>query len=231
MWPRLIAGVTSRRLQQQLAPIEFLAQLIEDEVQYRQDRALQRRIKVARFPVIKTLETFQWNWPKKINRLLVQQLFQLPFLESHGNVIFLGGVGLGKTHLATALAYQACLQGYSVLFTSAVDAVNTLIAAQAAGRLKPQLQLYLKPRVLVIDEMGYLPIDKVGADLLFQIISQRYERGSIVLTSNRPYKQWAEIFNRDATLSSALLDRLLHHAETVVIEGSSYRMKERSKSE
>jgi DNA replication protein DnaC len=118
-----------------------------------------------------------------------------------------------------------------VLFTSAIDAVNTLIAAQAAGRLKPQLQHYLKPRVLVIDEMGYLPIDKTGADLLFQIISQRYERGSIILTSNRPYKKWAEIFNNDATLTSALLDRLLHHAETVVIEGSSYRMKERAETE
>jgi DNA replication protein DnaC len=217
--------------QRQLAPLEFLAQLIDGEVHARQDRALQQRIKTARFPVLKTLETFQWNWPKKLNRMQVQQLFQLAFLQSHSNAIFLGGVGLGKTHLATALAYQACLQGHSVLFTSAIDAVNTLIAAQAAGRLKPQLQHYLKPRVLVIDEMGYLPIDKTGADLLFQIISQRYERGSIILTSNRPYKKWAEIFNHDATLTSALLDRLLHHAETVVIEGSSYRMKERTEAE
>jgi DNA replication protein DnaC len=217
--------------QRQLAPLDFLAQLIEGEVHARQDRALQQRIKTARFPVLKTLETFQWNWPKKMNRMQVQQLFQLAFLQSHSNAIFLGGVGLGKTHLATALAYQACLQGHSVLFTSAIDAINTLIAAQAAGRLKPQLQHYLKPRVLVIDEMGYLPIDKTGADLLFQIISQRYERGSIILTSNRPYKKWAEIFNNDATLTSALLDRLLHHAETVVIEGSSYRMKERTEAE
>ena len=210
--------ITQQAAQQQLAPLEFLAQLIDGEVQYRQDRALQRRIKAAHFPVMKTLETFQWNWPKKINRMQVQQLFQLRFLEDHNNVIFLGGVGLGKTHLASALAYQCCLQGHSVLFTSAVDAINTLIAAQASGRLKQELHKYLKPQVLAIDEMGYLPIDKIGADLLFQVISQRYERGSIILTSNRPYKKWAEIFNNDATLTSALLDRLLHHAQTIVFD-------------
>lgn len=136
---------------QQLAPLQFLAQLVEGEVQYRQDRALQRRIKAARFPVVKTFDAFQWNWPKKINRMQLQQLFQLQFLDTHSNVIFLGGVGLGKTHLASALAYQACLQGHSVLVTSAVDAVNTLLAAQACGRVKQQLHQYLKPRVLLID--------------------------------------------------------------------------------
>lgn len=213
--------------EQQWTPLEYLCPLIEGEVQRRQDRALQRRIQAARFPVLKTLDTFQWNWPNKLNRLQVQQLFQLHFLETHSHAIFLGGVGVGKTHLATALAYQCCLQGHSVFFTTAIDAVNTLIAAQATGRLKPALQKYLKPRVLCLDEIGYLPIDKTGADLLFQIVSQRYERGSMIITSNRPYKKWPEIFNNDATLTSALLDRLLHHAETILIEGTSYRMKER----
>jgi len=157
----------------------------------------------------------------------VQQLFRLQFLNDHTNVMFLGGVGLGKTHLATALAYTACLAGHSVLFTTAVDALNGLIAAQAVGRLKTELHRYLKPRLLCLDEVGYLPIDKTGADLLFQIISHRYEHGSMIITSNRPYKKWAEIFNHDSTLTSALLDRLLHHAETVPIEGFSYRMKDR----
>ena len=151
--------------QQQLAPLEFLAQLIDGEVQHRQDRARQRRLKAARFPVIKTLESFQWQWPSTLNRMQVQQLFQMRFVDNHTNVIFLGGVGLGKTHLATALAYQCCLQGHSVLFTSAIDAVNTLSAAQAVGRLKLELQKYLKPRVLLIDEMGYLPIDKAGVHI------------------------------------------------------------------
>ena len=139
--------------------------------------------------------------------------------------MFIGGVGLGKTHLATALGFAACHQGHSVLFASTVDVINTLAGAQATGRLKLELRKYIRPRILILDEIGYLPIDKTGADLLFQIISQRYERGSTILTTNRVYKKWPEIFNNDSTLTSAVLDRLLHHAETVTIEGKSFRMK------
>ena len=128
--------------------------------------------------------------------------------------------------MAIALAHTACLQGVTTLFTSAVDIVNSLAAAQATGGIKQEMAKLLKPALLCIDELGYLPIDKFGADGLFQVISQRYERGSTIITSNRAFKQWAEIFNNDSTLTSALLDRLLHHAETVVIEGSSYRMRE-----
>jgi DNA replication protein DnaC len=204
----------------------YLAQLTEAEVNLRRDRSTKRRIKLALFPVIKTLDSFDWNWPKKINRLHVQELFRLNFIESKGNVIFLGGVGLGKTHLSTALAYQACLKGYSALYASAIDIINTLSAAQRTDRLKLEMKKYLKPSVLFIDELGYLPVDKKGADLLFQVISQRYERGSIILTTNKQFKKWPEIFNNDSTLTSAVLDRLLHHAETVVIEGPSCRMKD-----
>ena len=210
--------------------VQYLAGLVEGEALERRQRSIQRRIRQARFPVVKTLEPFQWTWPQKINRLQVQNLFRLRFIEDKANVIFLGGVGLGKTHLATALGYAACQKGHSVLFATAVDLINTLAAAQRAGRLKPALGRYLRPAVLVLDELGYLPIDKTGADLLFQIISQRYERGSIVMTSNRVFKKWPEIFNNDSTLTSALLDRLLHHAETVLIEGKSYRMKDRIES-
>ena len=135
-------------------------------------------------------------------------------------------MGLGKTHLATALGYTACLQGYSVLFTSAIDVINTLAAAKSAGRLKAELKKYTKPALLILDELGYLPIDKAGADLLFQVISRRYEQGSIVLTSNRAFKEWPKIFNNDSTLTAAILDRLLHHAETIIIEGKSFRMKD-----
>ncbi|MGO8928005.1 MAG: IS21-like element helper ATPase IstB [Limisphaerales bacterium] len=180
----------------------------------------------ARFPCIKTLDQFDWNWPKKINRTQVQNLFRLAFLPEKANVVFMGGVGLGKSHLASALGYAACLAGHSVLFTTAVDIINTLTAAKAAYRLKAELKRLLAPRILCVDEVGYLPIDKTGADLLFQVISQRYERGSIVLTTNQPYKHWAKIFNNDSTLTSAVLDRLLHHADTVVIEGKSFRMKD-----
>ena len=210
--------------------IQYLEHLALGEANARLDRSIQRKIRLARFPVIKTLEQFQWSWPKKINRIAVQNLFRLKFLEDQANVILLGGVGLGKTHLATALGYQACLKGHSVLFATAVDTINSLAAAQAANRLKAELKKYLSPSVLVLDELGYLPVDKRGADLLFQIISQRYERGSIILTSNRAFKNWPEIFNNDSTLTSAILDRLLHHAETILIEGKSYRMKDQIES-
>ena len=136
----------------------------------------------------------------------------------------------GKTHLATALGYAACLQGSSVLFASAIDVINTLAAAKNAGRLKAELKKYTKPALLILDELGYLPIDKAGADLLFQVISLRYEQGAIVLTSNRAFKEWPKIFNNDSTLTAAILDRLLHHAETVIIEGKSFRMKDQLES-
>ena len=209
-----------------LSHVDYLCRLTEGELNQRRDKATVRRIKNARFPVLKTLDQFSWSWPKKINRMAVQNLFRLQFMEDHSNVIMLGTVGLGKTHLATALGYTACLAGKSVLFATAVDTINTLAAAQAASRLKVELKKYLAPSLLILDELGYLPIDKHGADLLFQVISMRYERGSTVITSNRAFKQWPEIFNNDSTLTSAILDRLLHHAETCVIEGKSYRMKD-----
>jgi len=205
--------------------VHYLAELTAAEVNLRRDRATERRIRQARMPQVKTIEQFKWSWPKSINRLQVQNVFRLNFIGSKSNIVFIGGVGLGKTHLAIALGYQACLAGHQVLFTSAVDALNNLMAAKNAGQLKQQLRKYEKPSVLILDELGYLPIDKAGADLLFQIISKRYEQGSIIITTNRVFKQWPEIFNNDATLTSALLDRLLHHTETIVIEGQSYRMK------
>jgi DNA replication protein DnaC len=212
--------------QKQWTHIQYLTELIQAQTHQRRDRAIERRIGQAHFPQIKTLEQFKWSWPKKINQPQVRNLFRLKWIEDKSNVIFIGGVGLGKTHLATALGYEACLKGYSVLFSTAVEAINNLTAAQAAGRLKQELKKYLKPDLIVCDELGYLPIDKTGADLLFQIISHRYEKGSLIITTNRVFKNWPEIFNNDSTLTSALLDRLLHHTETVVIEGDSYRMKQ-----
>ena len=219
-------SLAQQAAKKQHSHVHYLNSLMEGEALLHHDRAVQRRIKLARFPSIKTLEQFNWTWPKKINRLQVQNLFRLKFLEDQANVIFLGGVGLGKTHLSTALGYAACLKGHSVLFTTAIDIINTLSAAQHTGRLKPDMKKYLKPSLLCIDELGYLPLDKTGADLLFQIISHRYEKGSIILTTNRAFKHWPEIFNNDSTITSAVLDRLLHHAETIVIEGQSYRMKD-----
>jgi DNA replication protein DnaC len=211
---------------EQRTHLDYLAQLIDGEAVRRENHAIKRRIRLARFPVLKTLDDFQWNWPKKINRPQIQNLFRLAFIATNTNVIMIGNVGLGKTHLSIALGHTACQNGHSVLFTTAVDIINTLAAAQSAGRLKREFQRYLKPALLIIDELGYLPIDKLGADLLFQIISQRYERAPMVITTNRVYKHWSQIFNNDSTLTSAILDRVLHHADTVIIEGKSFRMKD-----
>ena len=206
--------------------LDYLTELLSGEAGARDDRRVQRCIQLARFPVLKTLDAFDWNWPTKINRLLIQNLFHLDFVANHGNVVFISTTGLGKSHLMTALGHAACQRGHSVLFTGAIEIINTLAAAHATGSIKRALHQYIKPAVLCVDELGYLPIDKFGADCLFQIISHRYERGATLITTNRVYKLWAGIFNNDAVLTSALLDRLLHHAETVRIEGKSYRSKD-----
>jgi len=222
-----LADLTGRAAREAWPHQDYLDRLLEGECQRREAGGIARRTKEARFPLRKDLAGFNWSWPKKINRAQIQNLFRLAFLEDHTNVVFIGGVGMGKTHLATALGHHACEKGHRVLFTTAVDIVNTLAAAQAAQGLRKELRRYTRPALLVVDELGYLPIDKLGADLLFQVFSQRYEKGSTVITTNKTYKHWPDIFNNDATLTSAVLDRVLHHAETVLIEGSSYRMKDR----
>jgi len=219
--------LTRQAGQSQWPHAEYLGRLIEGETALRQDRARVRRIRQARFPVLKTLDQFDFTWPTKVNRLAIQNLFRLTFIQERANSILVGGVGLGKSHLAIALGYAACEAGFRVRFTTAVDIVNTLLAADKAGRLAQEMKKYTRPDLLVCDELGYLPIDKRGADMLFQIISQRYERGSIVLTTNKIFKHWPSIFNNDSTLASAILDRLLHHADTIILEGNSYRMKDR----
>jgi DNA replication protein DnaC len=206
---------------------QFLARLLEGEAALRQDHARARRIKEAGFPVLKTLEQFDFTWPTKINRQAVQDLFRLRFVHDNAFAVLIGGVGLGKTHLAIALGHAVCQAGLRVRFTTAVGMVNTLSAAHAAGRFAAELKKYTRPQLLVIDELGHLPLDKRGAELLFQVISERYERGAVVLNTNKTFKHWPSIFNNDTTLTSALLDRVVHHSEVVVIEGKSYRMKDR----
>lgn len=209
----------------QWSHLHLLTELISGEAGSRNDRRVARLVAQARFSVLKTLDQFDWNWPTKINRMLVQNLFHLDFVNQHANVVFISGTGLGKSHLMTALGHAVCQSGRTVLYTGAIEIINTLALAHASGSMKRALAHYVKPQVLCIDELGYLPIDKFGADCLFQIISHRYERGATLITTNRVYKQWAGIFNNDAVLTSALLDRVLHHAQTVLIEGKSYRSK------
>ncbi len=203
--------------------LRFLEELIATEAALLHDRSVARRIEAARFPVLKTMAQWNWSRPGKINRMQVEQLLRLDFLSTHTNVLLLGGTGLGKTHLACALGHAACLQKHPVLFASTIDVVNRLSAAQSSDQLAREIKRYEAPRVLILDELGYLPLDKRGAELLFQVISKRYERGSTILTSNIAFKEWPRIFAGDATMTSALLDRLLHHAEVLVLEGESYR--------
>lgn len=212
---------------QQLTKLDFLQEVIQGEVNAKRERANERRLRAARFPYQRTLETYQFHHPQKVPTDQIKHLFRLDFLNRNENVIFCGGVGMGKTHLAIALGHQACVRGNNVLFTTAVDIINQLTAAQKQGIFTRKLKTYTKPQLLIIDELGYMPIDKHGCDLLFQVISARYELTSTIITTNRSYSDWAIIFNNDATVTSAILDRVLHHSQTIIIEGTSYRMKDR----
>ena len=213
--------------QEKLDRIDFLQMLVQAEQEEKKQRAVLRRIKAAKIPVYKTLEQFNFAYPKFIEPEKIRLLFRMDFIASKKNIIFCGGVGLGKTHLASALAVQGCQKGYNVLFTSAVDIINQLGEAQKKGCFTRVLRKYSKVGLLVIDELGYMPIDKAGCDLLFQVISGRYEKASTIITTNRAYKNWPVIFNNDAIVTSAILDRVLHHSQTIRIEGKSYRMADR----
>ncbi len=218
-------SATGEAAKKQLGQLDFLASIITDEANHRQERATQRRIKQARFPVIKALDQFQWSHPEKINRDLVQHLFTLNFVKQHSNVVFLGPPGMGKSHLSIALAYHACSHGHTVRFDTAINIINRLDTAQKVGNFGSVMRSYCSPEIIIIDELGFLPVNQRGADLLFQVISARYERGSMIITSNRQFDQWPLIFNNDSIIASAILDRVLHHCEVVTIEGKSFRMK------
>jgi DNA replication protein DnaC len=210
---------------EKVSHLEILDRLVAAEADARFERLVERRLKDARIPVRKTLDAFNFSHPKRINRAQILSLFDLEFIAKRTNVVFLGRTGVGKSHLASALALTACQKGHRVLFTTAVNIVNHLQAAQADGTFMKRLRAYTSPDLLCIDELGYLPIDRLGADLLFQVISGRYERGSVILTSNRAFKEWASVFN-DATVAAAVIDRLAHHSEVILIEGRSYRLPE-----
>lgn len=207
--------------------LEILASLIADEVSARRERAVQRRIKLAKLPPRKTLEGYDFTFPKRIPKQKVLRLFDCQFVEQHQCAVLIGPTGIGKTHLLTALAYTACEKGISVHFTRVVDMINTLTTAQLKGTLEKCLKMYVRPSLLLLDELGYLPIDKRGANLLFQVVAARYESGAIVLSTNRPFRDWGQTFDVDNTLATAMIDRLMHHGEAIVIQGDSYRMKDK----
>ena len=207
--------------------LEVLATLIGIEQTARQQRALERRIREARLPKRKTLAEYDFNFPKRIPKAAILRLFDCDFIQRHGCAVFIGPTGTGKSHLINALGYTACERGYSVRYTRIVEMINHLTTAQINGLLGKALKIYVRPSLLLLDELGYLPIDKRGADLLFQVVAARYESGSIVLTTNRPFREWGTLFDVDNTLATALIDRLMHHGEAIVIQGDSYRMRDK----
>ena len=211
--------------------LEVLSTLIAEEAIAREERGLQRRIRQARLPKRKTLPEYDFAFPKRMPKQKVLRLFDCQFIEQHVCGVFIGPTGTGKTHLLTALGYTACERGISVRFTRVVDMINVLTTAQINGTLEKALKAYVNPSLLLLDELGYLPIDKRGADLMFQVVAARYESGSIVLTTNRAFRDWGKIFDVDNTLATAMIDRLMHHGEAFVIRGDSYRMKDKDDQE
>jgi len=205
---------------------KFLEQLFESEVACRHERTVARLVKQAHFPSIKTIDTFDWAHPTKIPKNLILNAMQIDFVEKKAHLIFLGRGGLGKTHLAQAIGYAACQKEIRTLWTTAADMINHLVASKSDHSLERALRKYCRPQLLVCDELGYLPLDKEGRDLFFQVISKRSETGSVVLTTNKAFREWGEVF-QDNAVATAIAERLIEHGELIKIEGSSYRVKKR----
>jgi DNA replication protein DnaC len=203
----------------------YLLALVEAEVQHREANAERKRIGQARFPTLKTLDAFDFAAIPAVNKQAILELTQCHYLEAKENVIFLGPTGTGKTHCAIALGIAACRQGKRVRFTTAAGLINELVEAQAQLRLSKLEAALLKLDLLILDEVGFVPFSKTGAELLFGVLSERYERRSIIVTSNLDFASWTEIFG-DARLTGALLDRLTHQAHILEFQGDSYRFKE-----
>jgi DNA replication protein DnaC len=209
----------------QVADADWIAPLLDWEEQERSRRSLERRLGAAHIGRFKPLCDFDWAWPTRCERAAIEQLMSLEFLKDATNVILLGPSGVGKSMLARNLAHQALIAGHTVLFTSAGALLGELAALDSDSALRRRLRHYAAPRLLIVDEVGYLSYSNRHADLLFELINRRYESSSTVITSNRPFAEWPEVFPNAACVVS-MVDRLLHHAEIIAIEGKSYRLKE-----
>src|SRR5512138_463515 len=221
--------VCEQASQRQLNYKDFLAQALQTEWQGRFQRNVESRLKLARFPWIKTLEQFEFDFQPSLDRKQVRELAGMSFVERAHNVILLGPPGVGKTHLAIALGVKAVEAGYSVLFLTLESLMIRLVKAFHENRLERSLQQLVYPKVLIVDEIGYLPLSQLEASLFFRLVVRRYERASLIITSNKSFLDWGETFN-DPILATAILDRLLHYSTTLNIKGESYRLKEKRRA-
>lgn len=203
---------------------QTIERMLDEELAGRHERLVARLVREARFPSIKTIDAFDWGHPTVIPQSLILHALDLDFIAQRGHLIFLGRGGLGKTHLATAIGYAACQREIKTLFTTAADMINRLVASKSDHSLDRALRRYCSPRLLIIDELGYLPLDKEGRDLFFQVISKRSETGSVILTTNKAFRDWGEVF-QDNAVATAIAERLIENGELIKIEGSSYRVK------
>ena len=219
-------GLLAQAAADNLSHEEFLRRFLSQETSAKFERQVGLRIAHAKFPALKTLDQFDFAHPASIPKQKILHAAELSFLDTADGLVFMGPTGVGKTHLAIAMGYAAASRGVRTLYVRAVDMINHLIASQADHSLHKVMQYYAGPCLLIIDEVGYLPFDQQGSDHFFNVISRRYEKGSVILTTNRPFKDWGKIFH-DITVAAAIIDRLAHHSEVIKIEGASYRVKDK----
>ena len=222
-------GILSQAARAEPTYLDFLDQILAEETEAKQKKRVAMGIQIAHFPSVKTLDEFDFKFQPSIDHKLVRELATGRFIAGAENVLMFGPPGVGKTHLAIALGRAVVEAGHSVLFVTATSLLAQLARAQAEGKLADQIIFYSKPKLLVVDELGYLPLEKQTAHLFFQLVSRRYERGSMLITTNQTITQWGHVFG-DEMIASAVLDRVLHHSHVLVIQGDSFRLKQKKRA-